>query len=105
MTPLASKLTDPERAAIVARIRDKARAIRMHALDMVYAARLGHPGGDLSVADILATLYFGVLRVDPKAPRNPGRDRLILSKGHASGALYATLAEAGFIPVECCRPT
>ena len=72
----------------------------MHALNMVYAARLGHPGGDLSVADILATLYFGVLRVDPKAPRDPGRDRLILSKGHASGALYATLAEAGFIPVE-----
>ena len=72
----------------------------MHALDMVYAARLGHPGGDLSVADILATLYFGVLRVDPKAPRDPGRDRLILSKGHASGALYATLAEAGFIPVK-----
>ncbi len=66
---------------------------------MVFEARLGHPGGDISVADILATLYFGVLRVDPKAPRAPGRDRLILSKGHASGALYATLAEAGFIPV------
>jgi transketolase len=52
------------------------------------------------VADILATLYFGVLRVDPDAPRALDRDRLILSKGHASGALYATLAEAGFIPVE-----
>jgi transketolase N-terminal domain/subunit len=48
----------------------------MHALNVVYAARLGHPGGDLSVADILATLYFGVMRVDPKAPREPGRDRL-----------------------------
>jgi transketolase len=84
----------------VALIRDKARAIRTHALNMVFAARLGHPGGDLSVTDILATLYFGVLRIDPKAPRDPGRDRLILSKGHASGALYATLAEAGFIPVE-----
>jgi transketolase len=67
---------------------------------MIFEARQGHPGGDLSVADILATLYFGVLRVDPKAPRKPDRDRLILSKGHASGALYATLAEAGFIPVE-----
>ena len=88
------------RAATVATIRDKARAIRRHALNMVFAARLGHPGGDLSVADILATLYFGVLRIDPKAARDPGRDRLILSKGHASGALYATLAEAGFFPVE-----
>jgi transketolase len=100
MARLVLKPTNPERAAIVAKIRDKARAIRMHALDMVYTARLGHPGGDLSVADILATLYFGVLRVDPKAPRDPGRDRLILSKGHASGALYATLAEAGFIPLD-----
>jgi transketolase len=100
MTTLASNPASLERAAIVAKIRDKARAIRMHALNMVYAARLGHPGGDLSVADILATLYFGVLRLDPKAPRDPGRDRLILSKGHASGALYATLAEAGFIPLD-----
>jgi transketolase len=100
MTNLASHPTSSERAAVVAKIRDKARAVRMHALNMVYASRLGHPGGDLSVADILATLYFGVLRVDPKAPREPGRDRLILSKGHASGALYATLAEAGFIPVD-----
>ncbi|MGD0763787.1 MAG: transketolase [Roseiarcus sp.] len=72
----------------------------MHALNMVFNARLGHPGGDMSVTDILATLYFGVLRVNPDAPRAPDRDRLILSKGHASGALYATLAEAGFISVE-----
>jgi len=100
MTNPVAQPTSPERAAVAAKIRDKARAVRMHALNMVFASRLGHPGGDLSVADILATLYFGVLRVDPKAPRDPGRDRLILSKGHASGALYATLAEAGFIPVE-----
>ncbi len=72
----------------------------MHALNMVFEARQGHPGGDMSVTDILATLYFGVLRLDPKSPRAPDRDRLILSKGHASGALYSTLAEAGFIPVE-----
>jgi transketolase len=91
---------EANREATVALIRSKARAIRMHALNMVFDARLGHPGGDMSVADILATLYFGVLRVDPDAPRALDRDRLILSKGHASGALYATLAEAGFIPVE-----
>jgi len=100
MMSAAANSVSPERAATVAKIRGKARAIRMHALNMVFAARLGHPGGDLSVADILATLYFGVMRVDSKSPRDPGRDRLILSKGHASGALYATLAEAGFIPVD-----
>jgi transketolase len=65
---------------------------------MVHAARLGHPGGDLSAADILATLFCRTLRVDPANPRDPGRDRFILSKGHASGALYAALAEAAFIP-------
>src|SRR5262245_3426514 len=65
---------------------------------MVHAARLGHPGGDLSAADLLAALYFHVLRVDPARPHDPDRDRFVLSKGHASGALYATLAEAGFFP-------
>jgi transketolase len=81
-----------------AALADKARALRIAAFSMVHAARMGHPGGDFSAADILATLYFGVLNVDPKAPHAPGRDRFILSKGHASGILYATLAEAGFIP-------
>ena len=75
-----------------------ARNIRRNALQMVYAARLGHPGGDLSAADILAALYCGVLRFDPRNPRKPDRDRFILSKGHCSAALYATLAEAGFFP-------
>jgi transketolase len=78
-------------------IRAKARAIRIAALTMVHEARQGHPGGDMSVIDILATLYFGVLNIDAANPRKPDRDRVILSKGHASGALYATLAEAGFI--------
>jgi transketolase len=84
----------------IALIREKARAIRKRALTMVYEARQGHPGGDLSAIDILATLYFGVLRHDPKQPRWPDRDRFVLSKGHASGALYATLAEAGFLAPE-----
>jgi transketolase len=78
----------------------EARLIRRASLRMVHAARLGHPGGDLSVADILATLFFHTLRVDPGNPRDPARDRFILSKGHAAAALYATLAEAGFIPRE-----
>ena len=65
---------------------------------MVHAARMGHPGGDLSAADILATLYFRVLSVNTANPSDPARDRFILSKGHASAVLYATLAEAGFFP-------
>jgi transketolase len=64
---------------------------------MVHAARLGHPGGDLSAADILTALYFGILRIDPANPAWPERDRFVLSKGHCSAALYAVLAEAGFI--------
>jgi len=78
----------------------KARNIRRRSLQMVHDARLGHPGGDLSSADVLASLYFGVLRIDPRNPRMPDRDRFILSKGHCSASLYAVLAEAGFFPHE-----
>ena len=85
---------------LAATLRRRAASIRRTSLQMVHRARLGHPGGDLSAADILAVLYFGVLRVDPRAPRLPDRDRFILSKGHCSGALYATLAHAGFFPEE-----
>src|SRR6516162_3874196 len=67
---------------------------------MVHAARLGHPGGDLSAADILAALFTDALKVDPQNPGWPDRDRFILSKGHCSAALYATLAHSGFFPVE-----
>ena len=74
--------------------------IRRSSLRMVHAARLGHPGGDLSAADILATLYAGVLRFDPHNPSWPDRDRFILSKGHCSAALYSTLAEAGYFPYQ-----
>jgi transketolase len=71
-------------------LRELARRIRRTSLTMVHAARLGHPGGDLSAGD--------VLRIDPRDPRKADRDRFILSKGHASAALYAALAEAGFFP-------
>lgn len=77
-----------------------ARAIRRTSLQMVHRARLGHPGGDLSAADILAALYSAILTFDPRDPGKPTRDRFILSKGHCSAALYATLAEAGFVPRE-----
>ncbi|MCU0503365.1 MAG: transketolase [Anaerolineae bacterium] len=67
---------------------------------MLNRARLGHTGGDFSVADILTTLYLAILRVDPARPGWPDRDRFILSKGHASGMLYNVLAEVGFFPPE-----
>jgi transketolase len=81
-------------------LTERARRIRRASLRMVHGARLGHPGGDLSCADILAALFFHALRVDPSRPEDPKRDRFVMSKGHASASLYATLAEAGFIPRE-----
>ncbi len=64
------------------------------------SAGSGHPGGSLSIADLLTYLYFREMRVDPKAPSDPDRDRLVLSKGHAAPALYSVLAERGFFPRE-----
>lgn len=75
-----------------------ARTIRRHIIQMTAAAASGHPGGALSAADIVAALYFRVMRgLDPAWPENPDRDRFILSKGHACPVLYAALAEKGFI--------
>lgn len=69
---------------------------RLLALDMVYGAASGHIGGSLSSLDILTTLYFHVMRVNPDAPQAPERDRFVLSKGHCTPALYSTLAQRGF---------
>ena len=77
-----------------------ANKIRKNALTAVYSAKSGHPGGSLSIADLLALLYFEVMNVDPADPKNPDRDRLVLSKGHTAPALYGALAERGFFPVE-----
>jgi transketolase len=85
-------------ASPIERIAEKARIIRRASLRMVFEAQHGHPGGDMSVTDILATLYFGIIRYDPADPNAPDRDRLVMSKGHCTGALYATLAEAGYFP-------
>ncbi|MBR5922261.1 MAG: transketolase [Clostridia bacterium] len=70
--------------------------VRIGIIHGVHAAKSGHPGGSLSVADILTYLYFKEMNIDPKNPKDPSRDRLVLSKGHAAPALYATLAERGF---------
>lgn len=84
---------------VIDTIRAKSRVVRRHCMQMVYGAKLGHLGGDFSVTDILCTLYFGVLNVDPAHPSDPNRDRFVLSKGHCTGSLYSTLAERGFIDV------
>ena len=74
--------------------------IRRGALDAVYSAASGHPGGSLSIAEILTYLYFEEMNVDPKDPKKADRDRFVLSKGHASPGIYSTLAHRGFFPVE-----
>ena len=74
--------------------------IRRNGLEMSHISRGSHIGSVLSVAEIIAVLYTSVLNVDPKEPKKPDRDRLILSKGHAGSAVYAALAETGFFPVE-----
>jgi transketolase len=79
--------------------RELARRIRKHALRMTSVGRSGHIGAVLSMADIVAVLYGGVLRVDPTQPRWADRDRFILSKGHAGAGIYAALAETGFFPI------
>ena len=82
------------------RLVQLATQIRRLALITASRAGGGHPGADLSVADILAALFFSVLLVDPSNPGDPERDRFVLSKGHAAASLYSTLALRGFLPVE-----
>ena len=86
--------TDPQR------IREMARRIRVELIRAVAHAQGGHVGGPLSAAEILATLYVHEMRILPSRPDWPERDRFVLSKGHSSIALYATLALAGYFPVE-----
>ena len=81
----------------------RAKQIRRNVLDMVYAVQSGHIGGSFSEAEILAALYYRVLRVRPDEPEWPDRDRFILSKGHACPGLYAVLAMKGFFPLETLR--
>ena len=81
-------------------LRLTAAKVRLLAVDAVYTAASGHPGGSLSCADILTALYFSEMNVDPAQPKWSGRDRFVLSKGHCSPALYAVLALRGFFPAE-----
>lgn len=81
-------------------LAEKARKIRIDLLQEVYYGKSGHIGSSLSCADILAVLYFNEMNIDPQDPKAESRDRFVLSKGHASEALYATLAERGYFQKE-----
>jgi transketolase len=87
-------------AVKLAKLKQEATMIRIGILDGTHAAASGHPGGSLSIADIMAYLYFSEMNVDPANPKWDARDRFVLSKGHAAPALYATLARKGFFPFE-----
>ena len=80
-------------------LKTKANELRLHVIEMTTAAGSGHPGGSLSAADLIAALYFRVMRHDPKNPQWEDRDRFVLSKGHVAPVLYAALAESGYFPV------
>lgn len=81
-------------------LKKTANDIRIDIIKAVYSAGSGHPGGSLSAADILTALYFKEMRIDPQNPRMEGRDKFILSKGHATPGIYSTLAERGFFKKE-----
>ena len=81
-------------------LEKKANEVRRGILDEVYYAKSGHPGGSLSIADILTVLYFNEMNIDEKNPHWEDRDRFVLSKGHASVALYSCLANRGYFPID-----
>ncbi len=79
-------------------LKIKANKLRKGIIEGVFNAKSGHPGGSLSIAEIMTYLYFCEMKVDPKNPRDPDRDRFVLSKGHTAPALYSVLAMKGFFP-------
>ena len=83
-----------------AKLEELAKKIRIGIIEGTHAAKSGHPGGSLSITDVLTYLYFEEMNVDPQNPTDPLRDRFVLSKGHCAPALYATLANRGYFPVE-----
>ena len=86
--------------ARIIELKNIANDVRIGIIDATHAAKCGHPGGSLSIADILTYLYFEKMNIDPKNPQMENRDRFVLSKGHTAPGLYATLAHRGFFPVE-----
>ncbi len=87
-------------AKIKKELQKTACKVRMGVIEGTYNAKSGHPGGSLSISDLLTYLYFDRMNIDPKSPDNADRDRFVLSKGHTAPALYAVLAQKGFFPEE-----
>ncbi len=85
------------------KLKQLAKQFRYDTIKNIWEVKSGHPGGSLSIIEILTVLYYGFLRMDPKKPDDPLRDRFVLSKGHGSPALYVVLAELGFFPKELLR--
>ena len=81
-------------------LKEKANEVRRGIVTAVYSAQAGHPGGSLSAADILTFLYFEEMHIDPKNPKDPDRDRFVLSKGHSCPGLYSVMAQRGYFPVK-----
>ncbi len=106
MSELVDKLRTNVEAAVetrsftISEMEAIAKRLRRHIITMIGKANSGHPGGSLSAVEIVTTLYFKLLRRNPKDLMWPDRDRFILSKGHAAPLLYATFAECGYLPVE-----
>lgn len=97
-------MTNPGTSQLAEQLRQKADQLRIHSIRATTEAGSGHPTSCCSAADIVATLFFSVMRYDPQNPRNPDNDRFVLSKGHAAPLLYAAWAEAGlFSPKELLR--
>ncbi len=90
-------------SAVKKQLEITACKVRMGIIEGVHAAKSGHPGGSLSIAEILTYLYFKQMNIDPKNPKMENRDRFVLSKGHAAPALYAVLAERGFFDMELMK--
>ena len=84
----------------IAYLKEQAKALRKNAVTMIYEAQSGHPGGSLSIADVVSALYFSEMKVDPADPRWPDRDRFVLSKGHVCPIQYSALGMLGFFPEE-----
>ena len=97
---MQSQVIDRKEAMNSLAAKEKACAIRTDIIEMLHEAGSGHPGGSLSAADIFTYLYFEEMNVDPKNPKDPDRDRFVLSKGHTAPGLYAALAEKGYFPKE-----
>lgn len=89
-----------ERTYDIEELKEIAKNIRKGIIEAVYNGQSGHPGGSLSIADIMTVLYFYEMNIDPNMPKKEDRDRLVLSKGHCAPALYSTLAQRGYFDVE-----